>query len=249
MAQKEKLNKFSARKTPKKKGIKVNAKVLTLVVMAVTLLAAMFFSEVITYEKPPQEEPLILGDVENRASVANLSVLAESGHTGLYYEDGQNKPVENVAAILLKNNSEEFLDRAVVEYDISGKRATFIATGLPPGKAAWVQEQNKLTLGPSETFTLDYDSVEASFNNTARLTTDDIELDLKDNTLTVTNITEKPLVNVCVYYKNLGSDGNYLGGITYMIAFDRLGPGEELTKQSQHFGNQSDIVKYSYQFA
>ena len=63
-----------------------------------------------------------------------------SSFSGQYVEDGSDVLVENVASMLVTNKSDRFLDLATLEYEIDGKKATFVVTGLPAGKSTWVME-------------------------------------------------------------------------------------------------------------
>lgn len=209
--------------------------------MLLALLVVLAFSTGCESEK----DPTIQGATQNRASSGDLYCLEFTSYSGPFVEDGTNEQVENILAMLLENRSDEYLDFATITYDVGGETAEFTISGLPPGESTWVLEANRMPArGDAEFELLDCQS---SFRNDAVLTTEDLEVVTEQNSLTVKNISDKTLNNVCVYYKNFNSDGNYLGGITYMIAFDTLSPDEELEKASAHFSENSRIVRYSYQ--
>lgn len=182
---------------------------------------------------------------EYKPSSAELYCAEITRYSGAYVEDGKNEQVENVAAILVENRSRQFLDLAKVTYNVGDKVATFVVTGLPAGEKAWVLEAEKMQIEGTPTF--EFLDCESTFRKDAVLTTKLLDVQTKDNVLTVENKADKPLSNVCVYYKNVNSDGNFLGGITYMISFDTLDKGEAAQKESAHFGENSRIVRYSYQ--
>ncbi len=179
------------------------------------------------------------------ASSADLYCLEFNSFSGVFVEDGKNEDVQDVAAILVENRSKVFLDRATIKYRYGTKTATFILTGLPAGEKCWVMEANKMPLDGTHEF--EFVECVSAFKDDAVLTTDKMEVVTQDNTLTVTNTSDKTLKNVCVYYKNTFDDGNYFGGITYMMSFDTLAPDESLTKESGHFTDGSKIVRYSFQ--
>lgn len=182
---------------------------------------------------------------EVRASAADLYCHEILTFTGAFVEDGSNEQVENVAAILIQNQSDEFLDRAVVTYDLGDKTATFVVTGLPSGATATVLETDRLTLDGTETF-LEPECTYA-FKQDAITSTEDVTVTAEGNVLTAENNTEGDLKNVCIYYKNLSSDGTYLGGITYMLSFGDMQSGERVEKSAAHFSERSQIVRYSFQ--
>ena len=196
-------------------------------------------------DRPPDNLDTGQTDSTGRATSADLYCLQFSRYSGEFVEDGTNEKVSNVAAALIENRSGEYLDLATVTYEVDGKTAKFVVTGLPPGTRAWVLEANRLTVGTNPQFKfLDCTS---TFRRDAVLSSESLGLSSVGNTLTMRNNSEYTLDNVCVYYKRINEDGAYLGGITYMLAFDTLKPGESAEKASAHFSEESRIVRYSYQ--
>ena len=168
-----------------------------------------------------------------------------SSFSGEYVEDGSGVPVEKVAAILVTNKSDSFLDLATLEYEIDGKKATFVVTGLPAGKSAWVLEKNKMTV--TEQSSYKYIDRNTSFKDGVVDKTDKISISSEGDTLTAVNNTNKKLEGVFVYYKALHTDGNYFGGITYMIEFGDLEPGEKVTKLAGHYEkDKTEIVRIGW---
>ena len=214
------------------------------------LLAGLFLCGIMTGcgpETPPDDNQDYAGApvTEYKPTSAELYCLEISTYTGPYVEDGKNEEVENVAAILVENRAQQFLDYATITYYVGGKIATFRVTGLPVGGKAWVLEADRLQLDGTHSFEfLDCESV---FKKDAVTSTADIEISTERNILTAKSKTTKNLRNVCIYYKNVNDDGNYLGGITYMINFGTLTAGQSVQNQSAHFGENSRIVRYSFQ--
>lgn len=168
-----------------------------------------------------------------------------SSFSGQYVEDGSDIPVENVAAMLVTNQTEDFLDLATIEYEINGKPATFVVTGLPPGKSAWVMEKNQMTITSEADFK--YINKTTAFKNEVVASTDKITLSADGNMLTAVNNTDEKLEGVFVYYKTLHTDGNYLGGITYMTTFGDLEPGEKRTELAGHYDkDETEIVRIGW---
>lgn len=175
-----------------------------------------------------------------------LLCLQYSSFSGTFPEDGTGRQVKNAAAILVHNSSGEFLDYATVTCVIGSESGTFQVTGLPPGATAWVLEKDAKTVTADDYFGA-MQCKEYSFRSDAVMSTDKLSVKAEGSTLTVTNKSQKTLQNVCVYYKTVYDDGNYFGGITYMLNFGTLEPGASAQKQSSHFGSQSRIVRYSFQ--
>lgn len=163
-----------------------------------------------------------------------------SSYSGEFVEDGSNIPVENVASILVTNKSDRFLDLATIEYVIDGKEAAFVVTGLPAGKSAWVLEEHGMVItGPGNYKCVDKN---ASYKDGVVSKTDKITLVAEGNNLTAMNNTDEKLEGVFVYYKTKHTDGNYLGGITYMVTYGDIEPGGKVTKLAGHYDSESTEV-------
>lgn len=176
-----------------------------------------------------------------------LICLEYSRFSGAFPEDGTGRQVSSVAAILVKNNSSKFLDYARIECSIGEDRTgIFKLTGLPAGQSAWVLEQSGMTIVEGEHFQAK-PCTDYAFRSDAVTRTDKFDVQVSGNTVTVTNRSRETLENVCVYYKILHEDGNYFGGITYMLTFGTLPPGQATQKQSGYFGDSTRIVRYGFQ--
>lgn len=168
-----------------------------------------------------------------------------SSFSGQYVEDGSDIPVENVAAVLVTNHSEDFLDLATIKYEINGKQATFVVTGLPAGTSAWVMESNQMTITKGVDF--QYINKTTAFRSGVVDKTDKITLFAEGNLLTAINNTDEKLEGVFVYYKTLHTDGNYFGGITYKTTFGDLEPGEKRTELAGHYDKEkTEIVRIGW---
>lgn len=175
-----------------------------------------------------------------------LSCDKIASFSGKFIEDGTDVPAENVAALLVTNNSDQFLDLANIVYVIDGQQATFVVTGLPAGKSVWVMEYTKLTVtGDSK---ISYVGCTTSFREDAVATGEEVTVKCEGDTLYATNNTDRTLENVLIYYKCVHTDGNYFGGITYMVEFGSIAPGKTIEKLGGHFVNgESEIVRIGWQ--
>ncbi len=166
--------------------------------------------------------------------------------SGEYVEDGSDKAVENVAAILVTNQTNRFLELGSLTYDIDGTKAVFNVTGLPAGRSAWVMEANGVSADHNSIYTL-VDHV-LSFRDDVVNTTDKIKIKYNGDMLQATNCSGKTLDNVVVYYKTLHTDDNFFGGITYTINFGTMEPGASVEKIAGHYQvDKSEIVRISWQ--
>lgn len=175
-----------------------------------------------------------------------LKVERVAAFAGAYVEDGSDEPVQNVAAILVTNETEEFLSLATLTYDIDGKEAKFIVTGLPAGSSTWVMEAGRTTVNEDSKFTLK--DTDTAFQQDAVTSIEGTTLQVSGDMMKMENNSEKTLRNVAIYYKALHTDGNYFGGITYMTVIGDLEPGTAQEKLAGHYKEGwTEIVRVSYQ--
>ena len=185
-------------------------------------------------------------DLPDNPEEPKLSCDRIASFSGIFVEDGSDVPAENVAALLVTNRSEKYLDLANVVYEIDGVKATFIITGLPAGKSTWVMEYTKMQIEAESE--IKYVGCNTSFRDDAIATAKEVTLRCDGNLLYATNNTDRTLENVFIYYKSLHSDGNYFGGITYLVEFGSIEPGKTIEKLGGHFAvGESEIVRIGWQ--
>ena len=167
-------------------------------------------------------------------------------YNGAFVEDGSDEPVQNVAALLITNGSDQYLDLAKLTYEIDGQEAVFMVTGLPAGGTAWVLEGSRMTASAESEFR--HKNTVTSFRDNAVNTLEGVDLEFNGTMLKATNTTDTTFKALTVYYKVLHDDGNYLGGITYMVSFGDLEPGQSAEKIAGHFqSDKTHIVRIGYQ--
>lgn len=167
-------------------------------------------------------------------------------YSGQFVEDGRDELVKNVAAIQVTNNTDKYLEFAMLIYKINGETATFVATGLPAGKTAWVLEKSRLIIQSAEDF--QYQGSTTAFRDDIVSSTEKIGITSSGNMLTATNKSGSEMENIVVYYKVLHDDGNYLGGITYVVDFGNVKAGESVETLAGHYSDEkAEIVRIDWQ--
>ncbi len=151
-------------------------------------------------------------------------------YTGVYVEDGSDELVENVAIVLITNPTNQFLEYAQTEFEVGGKRAVFVVRGLPAGASAWVMDANRLTVPAGSVYNLVNEST--SFGSNSNM--DAVKLTLGNGAISAENTSDKTLNNVYVYYRQVHTDGYFLGGICYRVAFGALEPNAPMTATAGH---------------
>lgn len=177
--------------------------------------------------------------------IKDLVCLEISRFSGGFVEDGTYEQVRDVAAILVANDTDKYLDLATVTYKVGERTATFRITGLPAGGMVWVLEKDRLVLAPEDQLVLR--DCQTVYNANAITSTRDLKVTREGNAYIVKNVSGKTLKNVCIYYKNTLESGVFLGGITFLMNFGDMEPGAEIKRASAHLGDNSNIVRYGYQ--
>ena len=163
----------------------------------------------------------------------HLLVMESQGRiTGRYLEDGSDDAVENVACALIRNTGDRYLDYGVVKAVAGDREYSFLVTGLPGGDAVWVMEQNRQTLEEGSTLTF----LEEQVSQLREVESQDqrITVDLLEGKVSVTNVSDKALASVRIYYKQVHKDGNFLGGITYTCVTETIEAGATVEVTGGH---------------
>lgn len=177
---------------------------------------------------PSTKEPLVAEVASGR-----LMVLQRGAYSGLSPENGADAQVENVAALLVANISEETCQFCTLNYTIDGTPAVFQISELPTGKAVWVLEASQLTIAQDAGF--HYESDISAFRAADSVWLPDVTATGDGGQLTVTNAGATDYSMVTVYYKLTYGENTYLGGIAYRITVNGLAAGESKTLTAGHF--------------
>ena len=174
-----------------------------------------------------------------------LEILGYGRYSGEYVEDGSDEPVSYVAAILVRNNTSEYLDYAQIVMDIGGKAARFVVMGLPPGESAWVLEKSRMEIAADAQFL--YADSAIGYKPSVDPDTLPVSIVGDRGQITLTNTGSRTLPEVYVYYKIRHKDGNFLGGILYRKSFGDLEPGQTRSELAGHFDpDKAEIVRITW---
>ena len=171
---------------------------------------------------------------------SDLVVERIQSYSGYFIEDGSDKDVSEVAAIVLKNNGGD-LGFAGIGISQGTRSLGFSASQIPAGATMIILEQNGATFSsdPYYSATATTQPVE-KFEMSEELVT---VKDNGDNSLSVTNISDKMLSEIKVFYKNyLPEEDVYVGGITYTIKVTDLEPGATMTVSASHYDSEYGVV-------
>ena len=197
-----------------------------------------------TTEAPKGTEMVTLGDEDIEIMTPDgestapteerhlLEIVDKGKISGPFLEDGSDEIVENVVCALIRNTGHGYLDYGEVTAAFGDQRYTFVVTGLPGGDAVWVMEKDRKTVEGDLYFGFLEEKV--SQLRDVRSEDDRISVELLDGKAVVTNVSDKPLASVQIYYKQVHSDGNFLGGITYTCSVEAPEPGASVEITAGH---------------
>jgi hypothetical protein len=171
----------------------------------------------------------------------DISIEKMGPYSGIFVEDGSNANVENVAMLMVKNNSDFPVEYIRIRVLCGQEELLFDVSALPAGEKLVVQEKTGKTISE--------DKVTAASALVVRRA--DMEMsegkvqviDNGDNTLTVKNLSNKTIPTIRVFYKYYMEDGNlFVGGIAFTVRVSMLGAGASVEIQPSHYASRTSRV-------
>ena len=174
---------------------------------------------------------------------SDLVIERIESYDGPFLEDGSDKEVSAVTAILLTNTGDEYAEYAEITFDRDGTQLKFVATALQPGGSMIVLEANQKAFCDGTYFNCVGNVATAKeFTMSENL----VRVEEKpEGGLVVTNLTEKDIPYVRIYYKFYNNDTNiFVGGITYTATITDLAANESCTVTPSHYlSGYSTIIR------
>lgn len=163
-----------------------------------------------------------------------LRITSIGKYAGIYLEDGSGDPVTGLLMVMLSNDNAQDLQIARFTMSFGDKTAEFEVTNLPAGESVVVLEKNRMAYTDARCDRTTLNNV-AFFSDKMSLHEDQIEITGGQGSLSIKNLTDEPLGEIFVYYKNTAPDVLY-GGITYRTKIDAgLEPGAMASVMSAHY--------------
>ena len=184
----------------------------------------------------------------NIAISSGLSIIRVEPYSGEYFESHAGNEVNNIASVIIENSGSDMIQAGTVRMKTGTETYEFYFTTLLPGEKMLVLEKNKAE------FTNRLVSAEAEladaiyFAERPTMCDDAVEIKTEENSIYVKNISDFALTGGHVFYKNIDAEsGMYVGGVTYMATFDKLGVGEIAAISADHYSPiTSKIVFVTY---
>lgn len=198
--------------------------------------SATFPSEEAEPSDLPAFEPIPLGN--------GIQVVKLSSYAGLFVEDSSDAVVSGILQATVENTGTDNVQymRFFLQAE-DGTSYEFELTTLLAGEKAVVLEKNQAAFRQDLSIVTKTVEDYAALTEAPSLHSDVFELNGEDHTISVTNISESTVSAGRVFYKNYVGD-TYIGGITYMLSFTDLEPGETVQLSSTHFSADSSRIVF-----
>lgn len=165
--------------------------------------------------------------------VPGTALIAQrlSAYDGPFLEDGSDREVIGVAALLVYNGGCRELEKAEITLQYPEADYVFVGNHIPAGGMVVLLEKNaKAYRGDAPTAVAGSQTLSAGFNGPIAVT------EGSGGELTVYNLGDKTLKNVCIYYKAwLSPPDIYVGGISYSVHLPSIQPGQRCCVYPEHY--------------
>ncbi len=210
------------------------------IIIPIIIVAVLIFGVLaVLCIKPPK-------DMSNIPSAMNFPYTTSDGfieiqklynYSGYYVEDGSESEIDKVAAVKVKNVSGktiEFLDMQLIS---GSDTLNFEISLLPPDATVLVMEADKKAC--SLTAKYEYGGGGCALIDELDLCPDKVQIYIDaDGAITVENISDEPINELRLFYKNQLDTGEYVGGIAYTVSIKSLDSGESQKIRPTHFDPQ-----------
>lgn len=166
-----------------------------------------------------------------------LQVVSLASYDGPFWEDGTDREVVDVAAILVENQSSTMVQQGAIVIDWGEDLFVFEFTCLPPESRTLVLESTaKVFQMPENYRCYGWSRLTDPQKSHVTVTAQNITMELHNPTASV-------ISSVTVCYKHYYAESDtYIGGITYRLTEYQLQPGERRTVCPHHFSTQASAL-------
>ena len=165
---------------------------------------------------------------------SGLVIEQINSYDGIFFEDGSDKEVSNIAAMVLTNTADDCAEYIEITIDRDGVQLKFIASALESGGRMIILEADGKQFRNGT-----YSNCVADVATLTEFTMSENQVRVEENAeggLLVTNITGKDIPCIRIFYKFYMTDSDvYVGGITYTAKATDLAAGASCTITPSHY--------------
>jgi len=159
--------------------------------------------------------------------IPNTSLVIQKvrPYDGVFIEDGSDRQVSGISAIVVENTGNEYIEYAKICMQCNEKPLVYELRTLGPKGVIIVQESTAAGYEKGEYSNC---SAEIATMNSMEMSTSYVSIEETDTgSIRIKNISEKDIPSVRIFYKFYKSETNVLlGGITYTTKISDLKKGE-----------------------
>ena len=159
--------------------------------------------------------------------IPNTSLVIQKvrSYDGVFIEDGSDKEVFGISAIVVENTGDECIEYAKISMQCNGKPLVYELKTLEPKGVMIVQEYTAALYEEGE-----YSDciAEVAIMETMNMAEEHVSIEEVDGgKIRITNISETDIPSIRIFYKFYKSETKVLlGGITYTVKISELKKGE-----------------------
>ena len=203
-------------------------------------------NSVITEADAPQNTVATEGQKKTTADLGKgLYVTDIGGYTGMYMEDGTNELLSGILMLIVKNESDSTIQYAEITIPTEMGDAQFSLSTLPAGESVVILEKNRMVYTGQEDLSGASVYNVAVFSEPLSLHPEELDMQILDGAINVTNISGKNISgDIVIYYKNAAADLLY-GGITYRVRIEGgMKAGEIKQIMATHFADPGSRIMF-----
>lgn len=165
---------------------------------------------------------------------SDLVIEQVNSYDGLFFEDGSDREVSNVTAIVLANKGNSCIEYVNITMKCGDTRLRFVGSTLDAGARMIILEADAKTFQNGA-----YSDCTAEFSTVDNLVMSSAQIYVEENGkggLLVTNLTKEDIPCVRIFYKYYMNDVEvYVGGITYTAKLVDLKAGKSIVVTPSHY--------------
>ena len=165
---------------------------------------------------------------------SDLVIEQVNSYDGLFFEDGSDREVSNVTAIVLANKGNSCMEYVNITMKCGDTRLRFVGSTLDAGAKMIILEADAKTFQNGA-----YSDCAAEISSMDKLVMSSAQIYVEENGkggLLVTNLTKEDIPCVRIFYKYYMDDVEvYVGGITYTAKLVELKAGKSIVVTPSHY--------------